>query len=325
MSIFEVIYELDEERLLIPSMLPNSETTPYVIMPQGILHHMTTPGFTELCMEPPAPISTHPSILVRYFILPFTPNGFFPRLIARILNSDLATQVQASLLGGPLDSVHALNNIHWKCWRKGISLIWNYMEIIRIAPLSFPLPHSQGATIISSFPTNEERDSLKGMEVMVAILPEEKTNGCPILPPSQCNDHCNKSRCMSTWVLQRITEIAEMLMEDWYEVFGFRRNLGNLLSCMTTPCPQCFKACHGQPENHQQSPQSSSEEKQTTTEYRLNMFTLPFCCLQLTHEGIVRCPTHGDIEVAKIAPDLVRNTHSPAEHRVISCFTVGIC
>ncbi|CAI8055777.1 hypothetical protein GBAR_LOCUS30415 [Geodia barretti] len=301
---FEVMFKLDEERHLIPSLLPQDEANPFIIMPQSAPHvsNDTGRGLTELRVGPPAPISSQPDILIRYLCLPFTPNGFFPRLIAQVMNSELATQIQASLMAGPLDSAHLLNQVHWEAWRTGMSLVWNHMEILRIAPLSWPLPHSNGAAIISSLPLPEERETLQGMEIMVAVLPEDQTLCCPILPPDQPHDSdscsCNKSRCMATWILQKVTDLAEIVMEDWYEVFGFRRNLNNLLSCMTSPCPCCFMACHDPRKD-------ASSENGTRSEAgrKLYMFTLPYC--SLNSEGRIACPDHGVLQVAQVAPDLV--------------------
>ena len=319
---FEVVFQLDDSRLLIPSLLPSNEATPYVIMPQGRSHQDPELGFTELRPDPPAPIITLPDILVRYLLLPYIPNGFFPRLIARVLNSDLAAHVQASLTTGPLDSAHVLNRVHWECWRSGISLIWNHMEIVRIAPLKFPLPNCQRATVISSLPVNEERDVLRGMEIMIAVLPEDKTLSCPVLPPSQTDCKCTKSLCMATWLLQRATELADSVMEDWYEVFGFRRNLNNLLSCMTAPCPHCFKTCYEAGSGARAAgTQEGREPAQSTTDTdrKLYMFSLPFYCLQLKSERQVFCPVHGGLNVAQVAPDLVSHFYT-TRHTVTSCF-----
>ena len=297
------MFKLDDDRYLIPSLLPLNEASPYIIMPNSAPHisNDTSHGLTELRVAPPAPIFSQPEILVRYLILPFTPNGFFPRLIARVLNSELATQIQASLSAGPLNSAHLLNQVHWECWRTGVSLVWNHMEILRIAPLSWPLPHSNCAAIISSLPLPEERETLRGMEIMVAVLPESQTLHCPILPPDQPHDSedcsCNKSRCMATWILQKATDLSEIVMEDWYEVFGFRRNLNNLLSCMTSPCPHCFKDCHNSKEN------TTENGAQPEGGRKMYMFTLPYC--SLNSDGRIRCLDHGALEVAQVAPDLV--------------------
>ena len=311
MQKFEVMLQLDSNRLLIPSLLPDNETTPFIIMPQNTSHKDDTArqSSTEFHLEPPAPIIFFPDVLVRYMLLPYVPNGFFPRLIARVLSSDLAAQVQASLSRGPLDDAHILNCVHWKCWRSGISLIWNHLEILRIAPLRFPLPNSRGATLISSLKEHQEREMLKGVEIMVAVLPEEQMLGCPILPTSRCDSRCKKNRCMSTWLLQRAVELSDLVMEDWYEVFGFRRGIENFINSVATPCPECFKSCHKPRERlASHSPDSAMSEPDTHLSKPLHMFSIPFCCLQLRSEGRVTCPAHGGMDVALVAPDLVRLT-----------------
>ena len=304
MQKFEVMLQLDKNRLLIPSLLPDNEATPYVVMctpPDSDAYE----SFTNLRLEPPAPIHAQPDLLARYLLLPHVPNGFFPRLIARVLSSEISTQIQASLSRGPLDSVHALNNAHWECWRSGISLVWNHMEIVRIAPLRFPLPNTQGATLISSLKEKKERNALKGVEIIIAVLPEPQLLSCPILPPSQSEDGlCKKSRCFATWLLQKATELADSVLEDWYEVFGFRRGFENL-SCIANPCPMCFKSCHKSRKPRGHSSQPHTHELKTEPK-PLYMFSVPFCCLQLKNEGTVTCPAHGSLEVAQVSPDLVR-------------------
>ena len=323
---FEVMLQLDDKRLLIPSLLPDDETHPHIIMPQSALQNDSDgcQSFTALREQPPAPILCLPDLLVRYFLLPYIPNGFFPRVIARILSSDIADQVRASFSTGPLESYHVLNNAHWECWRSGMSLIWNHMEIMRIAPLRFPLPQSRGATIISSLKQNQEKETLMGVEIVVAVLPEDQIQKCPVLPSQhQCDETCRKNRCMATWLLHMATDIADSVFEDWYEVFAQRRGLHYALSWMASPCPKCFNFCQGRSSQREEAQETTSSVRRfrlgsllkwtsepssesETLRKPLYVFSSQFCCLRLTQDGKVTCPAHGEMDIAEVAPDLVR-------------------
>ena len=321
MQRFGVMLRLDSERLLIPSLLPTEEKNAYIILPHSmqVKDECGSSTLADLRGHPRAPIASLPDLMVRYYLLPFIPNGFFSHLIARILSSDIASRMREALSVGPLESHHILNTARWDCWRNGISLIWNHMEIIRIAPLDFPLPGAKEACIISSLGC-ESKDALKGVEVKIAFLPEEQLRQCSFLGPHVREEGCCKNRCMATWLLHQATDLADSVFDDWYEAFGRKRNFDYSLNCMASPCPQCFKQSQWAELSQKTTPtfrrltissflgwsDATSQTSQVEQEGTLYLFSSSFCCHRLTMGGKVECPTHGEMDVSTVAPDLVR-------------------
>ena len=63
----------------------------------------------------------HMKVFAHYYLLPFVPNGFFLRLIARIIGSKISTCFTDVV---PLHHSHdkLYNSIHWRPWHNGIIL-----------------------------------------------------------------------------------------------------------------------------------------------------------------------------------------------------------
>ena len=115
MQKFEVILLLDERRLLIPSLLPSTEEQSCLVFSKQVsakLSEKDVGDIEQVSNEPHAPLYQTPyPVLVRYYLLPFIPNGFFTRVLARLMSSDIIDHLQRSIVPGPLDDQH-LSLIH---------------------------------------------------------------------------------------------------------------------------------------------------------------------------------------------------------------------
>ena len=241
MQRFEVILMLDKQRILIPSLLPKKQQDSCIVFPKFVsLDELEmTCCLQELSKQPYAPICQLPHpILVRFYLLPFVPNGFFPRLIARLMGGNIMEHLLKSLTTGPLDSHHILNLIHWQCWQNGIILIWNHFEIFRIAPLTYPLPGTTSARVISN--SGESKvETLKGIEVKVAVLPETCIKACSVLP--NMDNVPNKGKCLATWLLHQVSDLVDSVFDDWYEAFARKKGYDLSVTSTVNPCTMCFK------------------------------------------------------------------------------------
>ena len=154
MQKFEVVLLLDENRLLIPSLLPSTEQQACLVFSKQVSAGLTNKDegmIDQISSEPHAPLCQTPyPVLARYYLLPFIPNGFFTRVTARLMSSDIVDHLQRSIVSESIDSHNIMNGAHWKCWRDGIIITWNHMEIFRIAPITFPLPGTSDTHLISS-------------------------------------------------------------------------------------------------------------------------------------------------------------------------------
>lgn len=311
LSKFEVVFRLDEKRLLIPSLLPNSEEDACLVY-SNIFSNITDPNsllvtdlegynsFSQVGMP----------IFCRYYLLPFVPRGFFTRLIARLMGSDIIDHLQRSLKGDPLENVHIANTIHWSCWRTGVVLVWNHKEILRLAPLANINPMQSKIILITDEHSQKVLSSVVGLEIKVAVIPELKIRECTFLEPalerlSEVGEGMSSSphnpsmgKCIAAWLLHKATSMVDSIFKDWYEGFCTRdfRNQSSIDLKMADYCSKCLTSAH----------QSSYSNVITS----LHMFSSTYCCLAACTAGQLECPGHGPVNVEDIAPDLVSVTEA---------------
>ena len=324
MEKFEIILFLDDRRLLIPSLLPSSEgksCTVFSKMTSAQLNEDDTMAATlEHTSHTPLCKAPH-QCLVRYYRLPFVPNGFFARVIARFMSTKMIDYIQSSLESGPLDDT-LTNQAHWKCWRDGIIITWHHMEIFRIAPITFPLLGTTETHLISS-KGDMPVETSKGIEIKVAILPEEITVKSETFPNERSNMSVS-SHCRATWLFHQATTIVSSVFEDWYEVFAQNTNFDFDLTA--NPCTECLKlVCKSEREcfifpSQQRSTETQSSSRSShgnstrpSQQSIFYMFTSPYCSRALADGMIdIECPTHGKLSVKDVAPDLVFSDFSPS-------------
>ena len=304
---FEVVYSLDERRILIPSMLPHSEDDPCFVYSRALsdklmgkndLFHTDPEGYDSL-----GQLNT--TIFCRYYLLPFVPNGFFTRFIARLMSSDIIDELHKSLKGTALEVVHVANAIHWSCWRNGIVLVWNHMEIFRVAPLENTTLMESKISLITRSNCEEEINALTGLEIKVAVIPENKVRVCAFLEPAleriQGNhdgifsnlENPSKGKSIASWLLYRATSIVDSILNDWYEGFGVQDYRDPTSSPrIANFCSHCLKSVH----------HTSFSPDNTRSLY---MFTSTYCCLVACKGELLHCPHHGSVKVEDVAPDLV--------------------
>lgn len=306
LSKFEVVHELDEKRILIPSLLPDSEEEACIVYSKtfsaqlaerGDLIHTESEEFENLGQQ-------DLQIFCRYYLLPFIPNGFFTRLIARLISSNILGHLQKSLKSDLPGTFRSSSNMHWNCWRSGVDLVWNSKEIFRVAPLS--ITDSSDSKIILIAKPNDLKicSSLCGLEIKVAVIPEHRVRACAFLEPALQRmregssdiypnlDNPTKGKCIASWLLHTTTSIVHSVFKDWYNGFGSREyDDDSSTPDIANYCSQCLRSVH----------QSAYSDVISN----LYMFSSMYCCLATYKGQLLECPTHGMIEVEDVAPDLV--------------------
>ena len=292
MQKFEVLLLLDEQHLLIPSLLPPAQELSCVVSVQNNSSKgkiCSTSSSSSSLNVPHVPIPSTPSsstssspsfpnTLVRYQFLPFIPNGFFSRLIARVVSGPIQDQCSKWLTWPwPMKEGMSPGGPHWYCWRSGVKLVWNNVEILKMVPVDCPLPGCLESHIISS-------QGQRKMELLKAIM-------IVVRAPS---NKCTKSpEQVSAWVLQQCTHNVASVFDDWYEQFG--RN-GDIRMTAASPCCSCKLAAESACD------QGGNRTGHIKTQY---LFPSPYCALMVAERRDLECPLHGKMSVADIAPDLV--------------------
>ena len=233
MQKFEVLFELDNNHFVIPSLLPKVEEQSCVIFPSSL--KVTTQSATNITS---IPMGSHSNRLVRFFMLPFIPNGMFPRLSARMIATEVIEHVLSSLKVDQLvDDQQFINRPHWRVWRNGIILVWRHIQIFRIDPMKLPLPGInvvhviQPKELVQSL--SEHRNVYEGDSLMVQV---------DILPDNAFTNNTTGLQ-IATWLLQQAVEQINSVFENWYEEFAWKRNI-DITVAAADPCPHCMKVVY---------------------------------------------------------------------------------
>ena len=237
MQKFEVLFELGSNRYLIPSLLPVVEEGSCVIFPRSLRTVAPQPA-ANLTSVPAIPMGSHSYCLVRFFMLPFIPNGMFPRLLARLIAIDVIEQVLLSLkVDSLVDDQQLINRLHWRVWRHGITLVWRHIQIFRVVPMKLPLPGIHVVHVIHPKEvvqsSSDFRNVYEGDSIMVQV---------DILPDNAFTED-NTGLQMATWLLHQAVEQINSVFENWYEEFAWKRNI-DINVVAADPCPHCMKIVH---------------------------------------------------------------------------------
>ena len=301
MENFEIIFFLDESHLLIPSLLPQEESMSCPVFSNTAPEIYIENGAVQLEDVP------H-QVFVRYYLLPFVPNGFFARVIARLMSTNMIDYVQKSLQTGPLDD-GLTNRAHWRSWRDGISMIWHHMQIFSICPVTFPLPGTTETRLISS-EGEKSVETGKGIEIKVAVMPEE-VNVRYNCYPNELSDSPVSTHCRAAWLLHQATNIVNSVFEDWYEVLGKGISF-DLTSMTANVCTECLNVVT----------LKSSSQPENSTFY---LFSSPYCSRVVADGNLqLECPVHGRQSFNATAPDLAfKDFSSSLVFCTSNCLTIG--
>lgn len=335
MQKFEVILLLDKNHLLIPSLLPVSVNNSCVVLPFTVqMTHENLANTEELNRLPFVSIgSLNMQLFTRYYLLPYIPNGFFSRLIARIIGSNISTCISQCVSRLSIQEDSVFNSLHWRCWRDGIVLVFRYMEIIRVSSTSLPYPDTNKVYISSVKKTHTLEQSQKGIEILVACLPDSIVMNQNDF--FSCHDSNSYNRHLSVWVLRQLADIIDSVFDDWYEGFSRRKGFDLRIVQQVNPCPLCLSSrlnakCKAEGTNRKGLTQSLSFDSSyssggyisffdvSTQSRNMHLFTSSYCVLAASKRESLKCNDHGLIGVPFIAPDLVSSM------KICDCFFISI-
>ena len=324
MQKFEVILQLDKDHLLIPSLLPVDADKSCVVLPFNVSiatdNLATIRDIEELNRLPYVKIGhLDMKLFARYYLLPYIPNGFFSRLLARIIGSKI-TECLSQCVSNETQESCVFDSLHWRCWRNGIVLVFRYMEIIRVSSTTLPYPDTDKVYVSSSKGKRLLECSgskSKGIEILVAVLPETLVNQENEFFSS--HDSISYSNYLAVWILRQLTETIDSVFDDWYESFSRRKGFDLRIVEQVSPCPLCLsRALNAESKSKRKSyPQDVSKSLDMSSsgyvsyielnkQWRnFHLFTSPYCVLAASKGWYLECVDHNLISVSCIAPDLV--------------------
>ena len=285
MQSFEIIFLLDQQSVLIPSFISNQrenacdltqDDSGRLSVPRNIGYPITS-------------ITAQDNFIVRHYILPFVPNAFFPRLISRICTSRIIHKCK-SMFGAFAP--------WWSCWREGVCLICNDAEVLRIVPVTYPLPGTKAAYMITSS-GNTMVTKLTGIEVRVAIKSSIYALPVSVYGVGKMSNQASARLdplCAATWLLQQAIEYIDSVFDDWYVSFG--RNVKFELSIIqqASPCPMCAARVQ----------HANVLEQTEGRKYSYYLFSSQYCAYAVASKQELRCPLHGSVPISAVFPNVVR-------------------
>ena len=331
MQKFEVALILDDKQILIPTLLPRDEHDAQGVYPKcgtdkpQLAEAEDSLVFEGISVSEIASAASWRDTLVRHFIVPFVPNGFFPRLVARIIASGLALRMANCLAE---DNRHASNSLHWYCWCQGFTLVWRHTEILRITQVSYNLPGTKSMTLLGDMSRDQPTNNC-AIEVEVAMLPKDvfcEDNFLQgresILQQLQPNakesiDEQIMGWQLAAWLLNSVTEHTRSIFEDWYPQFVWGKESRKASVLLADICPSCLVEIRPPRLEYQQNKkkppiqagngsQAARQSKLRNHEERsVSFFTLTYSTYASSCGKNLVCKQHGPIPVGSVAPDVV--------------------
>ncbi|CAB0014704.1 unnamed protein product [Nesidiocoris tenuis] len=266
----------------------------------------------------------------RLLLLSYVPSGFWSRLITRLLADDTVIQIVREFFIVPKEVTQDMRltklldvRAEWSLWQTGMELrygqtalfsmkevihtnnnsidyqslrlqlkqegIWTDVNFNTVSLLEIHLPLD---TLVIKRPVKEQgSDSVIGYQAIV------------LEPSPQKAAH----------LLALATDHIDILLEDWYPTLGTRfvhTSEGRLLVTRIVPCPTCLSQAMSQLNNDNSqskvSPRIASEEglpSRLDNKPPQYSWMVEECILAAIEKKINRCPVHGEISLAHVAPD----------------------
>ena len=176
------------------------------------------------------------------------------------------------------------------------------MEIFRIAPISRTPTGVSEVMVVTKKDTLTRTEEFKGLEIKVAMLPEELIEKCSTL---QCQLTTSSSllemdkkggaefsagKCLATWLLHQATTAIDSVFDDWYESFarkkGFDPHQENVR--ITNPCSKCMEHVRASTLRELQRPYPASTLREL--QRPLQVSNEPQCLYPASTPRELQCP-----------------------------------
>ena len=275
---FEVALVLNEEQLLVPSMLAS---TPHFtihaspnVFPRPSLEQLLASAASE-SDGALKNLSSTGLLLRRFYFMTYVPGGFWPRLISRFLSSPVIVTIVLTLLGYSKNCIQNISKkrmlggqfgelgLQWSYWKTGIELWYKEHSLLRVAELvpggafreckpSPPQYEHAAKCTVPIEPCSDAADltfDLNGLWMPVDYNPNRgveilvKDVVCPAVLKERGRDLSSESIWPGAQLLSVVVDSIDNLLEDWYPGLGARDGGKTSESIpyvnRVIPCPFC--------------------------------------------------------------------------------------
>lgn len=229
---FEVALTWDLRTLLIPSLLPVTESDPdntitLKVTSKSPMRKRTTVDTDQLQLDTP---------ISRLLLISYFPSGFWSRLMIRILAD---TQI-GDIAQNVYEDSAATQPAHWKLWQSGMALYAGDSVL-------FKLRETMQNEVDSPYRNVDNKYKIK-QDGIWSDIDLSRSSILETYFPLHATRRRNV-QCV-TKLLSLCIDHIDILLEDWYPTLGTRfvhTSEGRFLITRLIPCPNCLqKAMHRQ-------------------------------------------------------------------------------
>ncbi|XP_055377695.1 leucine-rich repeat serine/threonine-protein kinase 1 [Condylostylus longicornis] len=256
---FEVALSWDSKTLIIPSLLPEYQTSMKKTVIQVPRKFKTTDLSAVMCdnlillSSKPVP---DPSEIRRILLMTYFPSGFWPRLITRILSDEQIANAVLNILQiktgfknmNNLLQYFVEENLQWNLWQRGIALCLSNIVLFQIKEVPF------NSRSIYRNRCNKFKLKAEGVWNEVNINNSNILEIYFSLKSIDLYQTLNDTTIfagkydvqftVASKLLAMLSDHIDILLEDWYPSLGTRfvhTSEGRFLITRLTLCPECFK------------------------------------------------------------------------------------
>lgn len=288
---FEVALCIGEKEVIIPSLFPESQEYP---KPNDSLKDLPLISTVEGAYQPP---------MRRIWFSNYIPDGFWPRLICRLLNDHLIKSILSDYFNFPEDDSETKSD--WTCWKCGLVYV------------------SRGRTLlivrhVHNSPTTWDREgggaSLQAMDskwrIEVHIYVPEMIN---VLQELRSRDNCQSEEAFApSKVAGQATQLMVAIsnhiafLSSWFQGMLVQNQRGSGGHCDYVPCWKCYGGVEGD---------GVCTPSKTSEVLLIDVDGSPCVCLSFnsciipsSQEIDLICPIHGSLGIVQTVPELVSHS-----------------
>lgn len=286
---FEVVLKINPREVLIPSLMPEEACYPKT---NDCLSDITMAPYHEDCYQPP---------LHRFWPSNFIPEGFWPRLICRIVKDN---QISNTLRMFTARKDASSDLLDWVLWRTGMVFVsrGRTLVVIRQRKNVQQEPEMTGR-VIKTVTGSLLVDLHIYTPEMIQVLQELVNLGTldeDVSDPFAITGHATRLLvAISNHILSLDSWFNSMLLPP-------HSHSDDLPNGGYAPCWKCYAEIEAS-----ETPPKLPQGNWILGDKGHPIFSFGFreCIVPTSRGQDLDCPFHGDIKVVHIAPDLVREHH----------------
>ena len=281
---FEVVLKINSQEVIIPSLMPDRGQYP---KPSNNLSDVTMAAYHQDCYQPP---------LRRIWLSHFIPDGFWPRLICRIVKDN---QIKSVLKKFPAPNSSFLLN--WVLWKTGMAFVFRGRTLLLVC---------QDKNSQLDQPDQSRRSKVWKYRLTLSVyVPDMLQVLGEVADLGSLDDNVLDPSAITGQATRLLVAISNhvLSLDSWFNSMLLsqqdRSCETSLLNIGYIPCWKCYGSIEytqAPPASYYGGPVILGDDDKP-----LHCFGFYDCIASASSEEDLQCPFHGSIKPVHVAPDLV--------------------